>query len=371
VTRFAALGPLLLAVAACNVTEVPAPPSSVAINACDSNDVCAGGSCIDGACFAGASELGSMLVEITPPPGSVLPQLPYYASLGDTPGDDILIQPPATVTGYVTLHPDSCTPTFLPSPGQQYVPAELTIPVQVTLTASARTLGLPTRSYRAELIVASEELPRHHFKVLVPPGDYDVYIEPMATTPECQIPPWLFLKQRISTSGPFDVKLSKTSSVTVPVHWPTASLDNFAVELLDTVSGRVLSAPAKLSNPGNDEEGRALYRAAITYSRVLGLNAMNEPEVSAASYELVRISPPEGTTAPSIMGALSAIGDTDKGGFLQSVSLPSPVVVEAQTAEAGTTTSVPAAVTVTATRIEGMDLGLFGAFTRTYQVDDD
>jgi hypothetical protein len=376
VTHGPTLGLLLLALSACDVSEIPPVPSDVAINDCDSNEDCPGGFCSDGACVTGSTALRSVLLEVTPQSSDVLSPLPYLVPLADSPSADLVLQPPVTVSGYVTLHPETgCTPLFLSeTPGTVHTQLSGTIPVKATFTSSAGAFGLPTPVYESDPLVGDErDGGRHGFKIIVPPGEYDVYLEPPATTPEsnCKIPPWLLLRQRIGASGPFEIKLSKPLSLTVPVHWATASLDFFKVEMIDPDSGRVLSTSPILGNPGLDGDGRAFYQATLGYSQVLEPNAMNELVVSKSSYELVRISPPEGTTAPSIMGEASAIGLTasNEGGLLLSSPLPPPVVVEAQTAEAATTRPVGATVTVTATRIEGMDRGLYASFIRTYRVE--
>lgn len=367
----------LLALSACNVTEIPPAPSQVAINECDGNEDCPGGSCSDGACVATSSALEHVMLEVTPQPGGIIPPHPYVTTLPQKANADVVLDPPATVVGYVTLHPDiGCDPDFLTEVlGEITQPVEGTIPVKATFTASSRTRGLPAPVYESKpLPVAERDNGRLGFKIAVPPGEYDVYLQPPPTTPEsnCKIPPWLLLRQSIRASGPFEIKLSKPLSLTIPVHWATASLDNFTVELLDSVSGRVLSTRATLGNPGQDSEKRAFYTANVAYSQVLEPNAMNELVVSKRSYELVRISPPEETVSPTIMGEASAIGLTpsNEGGLLLSSPLPPAVVVEAQTSEAGFTAPVPAVVTLTATRIEGMDQGLYGSFIRTYQVAD-
>jgi hypothetical protein len=368
----------LLALSACNVTEVPPVSSQVASNECEGNQDCPGGSCSDGACVTGSSVLENVLLEVTPQPGDLLAPLPFLTTLATAPRADLVLQPPVTVIGYVTLHPDTdCIPEFLTEElGTFTKPVKDTIPVNATFTASARAHGLPAPIYESkELPVAERDADgRLGFKIVVPPGEYDVYLQPPPTTPEsnCKIPPWLLLRQRIDTSGPFEIKLSKPFALRVPVHWSTATLDNFTVELLDSVSGRVLSTTATLGAPGVDSDGRAFYTADLAYSQVLERNSMNELVVSEASYGLVRVSPPDGTVAPTIMGDASAIGLTpsNEGGLLLSAALPPPVVVEAQTGQVGTTTPIPAIVTVTATRLEGMDQGLYASFVRTYEVAD-
>jgi hypothetical protein len=366
---------LLLALTACSVAEVPPAPSEIAINACDGNEDCPGGSCADRACVANASNLSSVIVEVTPTTGSSIAPLAYYTRLGEKLGDDIVIQPAAAIEGYVALHPESCIPIFVGADAAHpVVPVEGTIPVKATFTASTREFGLPPRSYESEPLTDPErDQEKNGFKVLVPPGDYDVYVEPFEITPnsDCRIPPLLLRKQRITGSGLFEVKLSLPSSLTISVHWPTASLDFFSVDLLDSASGRVLSTPAWLGNPGLDAEKRAFYQATVSYSRVLEPNEMGELVVSPTSYELVRISPPAGTVAVSILGEASAIGltGTNQGGIALSTPLPAPVKVEMQTAVGDTAKPVPAAITVTATRLEGMTDGLYGTFIQTYQVN--
>jgi hypothetical protein len=370
-------GVSLLVVSACNVTEVPPVSSQVANNECEGNQDCPGGSCSDGACVTGSSVLENVLLEVTPQTGDLIAPLPFLTPLAAAARADVVVQPPATVSGYVTLHPDpTCDPVFLTEElGTVIEPVEGTIPVKATFVASARAQGLPAPIYESKVLpVAERDMGRLGFKIVVPPGEYDVYLQPPPTTPEsnCKVPPWLLLRQRIDASGPFEIKLSKPLSLSVPVHWSTASLDNFTVELLDSVSGRVLSTTATLGNPGVDSNGRVFYTADLAYSQVLERNSMNELVVSEASYGLVRISPPETTVAPTIMGDARAIGLTPstEGGLLLSTELPPPVVVEAQTGQLGTTVPIPAIVTVTATRVQGMDQGLYASFARTYEVAD-
>jgi hypothetical protein len=360
----------------CSVTEVPLPDAEVAQNQCEGPADCPGGACSTGACFATRSDIQGVIVEVTPPPDGVLTALPFYKELKES--GDIVLQPDARLTGFIYLHPESCTPAFFGEvAGDTSSPVEGTIPVDVTFRPSVSRYGLPAPTYRGVRLTNEERKVtpggKHGFKVQLPPGDYDVYIQPALTTPEssCPIPPWLLLDQRIASSGNFDVNLSLPSQITVPVHWPTASLDFWSVELIDSVSGRILSSPSVLANPGQDDEGRAFYVTSFSYSRVLQRNSMNELEVSPDSYGIVRLVPPVETIAPTILGEASAVGlvNSNEGGFALTTSLPNPVTIEGQTAEAGTTKPIPATVTLTATRLEGMAQGVYGSFSRTFPVD--
>ncbi len=375
--RLALLAPVL---GACAVTEVPAPQSSISQNQCESDADCPGGRCGDGACVAGSSTLTSLLVEVTPPASfGVLPSVPFYTTLGTNSKlcKHIVLDPIVHLTGTVTLDPSDCTPHFVdPEDSERLIdPIDGSIPVQVSFSPSTRTRGLPTQTYRSH-VVSPGAMPsgKHGFDIQVPPGDYDLYIEPFATQDTaCQIPPRLLLKQHVAASGPLDIKLAAPSALTVPVHWPTGSLGDWTVELVDPISGRVLSAPAALRDPPSDEPSGALYQATLSYSHVFAYNSMGRLAPIDDGSEIVRLRPPADRVAPTILGQLSAVGVVagTAGGIALTTPLPANVRLEGQTAEAGTTRPVSAAVTLVATRIDGMDQQVFGSFSRTVQVGTD
>lgn len=374
-TPVLALGLLLLG--GCSVTEVPLPEGEIAQNRCEGPADCPGASCVGGACFSARTDIQGVVVEVTPRPVGPLPSAPFYTELHE--GEDLVLQPAARLTGFVYLHPESCLPTFFGEiAGNTYSPVEGTIPVEATFKPSVGRFGVAVPTYRATRLTEDERREttegKHGFRVELPPGEYDVYIEPASTTPEskCPVPPWLLRNQRISVSGNFDVKLSLPSSITVPVHWPTASLDFWTVELIDSASGAVLSTRGVLGNPGQDSEGRAFYVVPLSYARVLEPNSMNELVVSPDSYGLIRLVPPPETVAPTILGEASAVGlvDSNEGGIALSAPLPPPVTLEGQTTLFGTTTPVRSTVTLTATRLEGLDEGVYASFSRTFSTDD-
>jgi len=378
----------VLALQGCAVTEVPPPASTIAKNTCDDSSTCGGGRCTGGACVAGSGTLDAVLLEVTPS-ASVstqgLADLTYYTRVGGMLSKEITLPPPVNLRGRVVLSPEDCTPTFTASDGTEIYPVDRTIPVKATFTPNVlragwpdvvqRIAGLPSRTYHS-VAIESANGGKHEFSVWLPPGFYDVYIEPLPTLGECQIPPRLLLRQEVKVTGTFELNLGTSTPLAFPIRWPTPSLDNWSVQVVDQTSGRILSAPSVLVwGQELDADGRALYHASVNYVPV----EVAETEVAEL---LVRLVPPADSIAPTVIGGLSGIagwsfpgadepvGEPESGGIALAAPLPAPVKVEGQSTEGGTR-PVPASVTLTATRIEGMDECCSGSFVRTVQADED
>jgi hypothetical protein len=142
-----------------------------------------------------------------------------------------------------------------------------------------------------------------------------------------------------------------------------ARLDNWQVQIVDEATGRLLSAPSKLGAPVQNPLG-VEYQATVNFVRVQA--ADNETRRM-----LVRLVPPKDSVAPTLIGDFAAVtlGPSPAGIELTS-PLPTAVEIEGQTAEGGSTRPVPATVTLTATRLVGLDQGLFASFARTVQVKE-
>ena len=402
----AALG-LLLASTACNVLEIPPPPGAIAVNACDTEDqgACGSGACENGICVArGKGELTALILEITPSSGALSPGgVPFYLHVDALSGGDLEIETLKHVEGKVKM----------PEPAPESVPAfpecnfvgsrdgtvvrearDGTVPATVSFIPSERALGIGVAPYSATVPTAefegvvSDIAAEHRFVTDLPPGNYDVYVQPRdpapgVVAPECELLPVLVRNQRIT--GDLEVKLPVPEVLDLTIRaLPTdPSLDGWTVDLLDPTSGRVLSIPVRLSTGEPSASGDAIeYRnIRIRYSTPLlfgddGMLVMD----SMAGWEVVRLLPPSDVIAPSFVYQRSALSILSSpaiidltisgGNGVRSTALPSAVTIQGQTSRLSDGSPVAAAVTFVSTELEGLDRQ-FASFLRTVQVFED
>ncbi|HEY3500957.1 MAG TPA: hypothetical protein VGK73_39965 [Polyangiaceae bacterium] len=369
--RSAALSPFALAAAlvACNVTEVPLPESSVAINQCESSDDCDGTRCENGACVASRTELTRLLVQVTPPTTlPVLGGLAFYTVLDrQSPSGgrlNIALDPVADVTGHVDLHPDDDCDPEPDAKGR-------TLAVDVSFSPSERVLGIASSVYVASVNPEADS-DRYEFFAEIPPGNYDVYIKPRPTE-TCPKPPRLVLAQAVA--GPLAVTLPVPKTLTVDVYWP-APLDEplepepgdgWKVALLDEPTGRTLSTEPVLAPLGFDEtKGAWHYQTQLSYSTMdpLGDDADQggTDEERPLRPTVLRLTPPRSVERPTILSELF------EGELTQKALLPPNVIVQGQTAILGRTVPVEASLKITARALQGFDSGILASYTRTVSV---
>lgn len=373
---------------ACSVAEVEPEASASAVNGCQSSADCGGNGCSGGICVANRTSLTSLVLEVTRPETSFGSSgLTFYQTFSglDERGErfDIDIPPAATVIGRASVAVQSnnrCQPTFVGStPAETLVPAsDGSIPVDVEFFPSERLLGIATPTYTARFEMRNDEDgPRYVFPVNVPPGNYDVYLQPRAAAdPDCPVPPpFLLLNQPVSTGGQFDVILPQPETLTVTVRWPENNLKDSVVEVLDPISGRVLSTASVLPEPSIPQPMSSLgFVSTVTVSyqpvRQLGVDGKFETTAGLGK-EIVRLTPIAEHVAdrPVILAVRDATNA--QGELLQTSPLPSDVIVEGLALVKGETTPVEAAVTLTALQLDGFDPGVFASFTRTVPVKPD
>ncbi len=358
--------------AACDVATVQQAHSSIAQNQCQSDSECPGGFCSAQQCRSRKGTLGTALFAITPPAGTspsagaqFLKQLDLTSAGGELPLSlDAVVQ----VTGEVTVGAYKCKPYLTSS--------DASIPVVISLTPSASALGVYSPAAVAQTTLVGSSMlgdsahdPAHFsFSVNVPPGDYDVYVQPLSQDQEtCIVPPQLQRAYHIEGDQLLlAIPLPEPSSFEFHVSWPLGdgALNGWTVDMLDPLSGRVISNRAQLAV---SSLGKTDYVATVSYLSVLG----DTSELTAQ--ELVRLSPPPGAVAPSVLLARSALGlfDANRGTLGNLSSLPSSVRVQGQVTNMATPEPVAATVTMVATKINGIDPGVLASFVRMVTVGDD
>jgi hypothetical protein len=375
---------------ACSVAEVQPSADPNAVNRCSVSSDCNGGLCsADNVCVAKLTKLTDLLLEVIRPTSWVgSGGMPFYRTFTDlSPRGgriDLELPPLAKVNGRVMVAPSelTCPPEFVGAEEILAPASDGSIPVDATFTPSERVLGIPGTTYSAgfELSRGETEVPEGSFvfPISIPPGNYDVYLKPLPAAPkregqECSpplLPPLLVLNQAVSAGGRLDVILPRPQKLTITVRWPENNMTGSIVDLLDPVSGRVISTASPLPEPTIPQSMSSLGYVStvdVWYLPVYTPDAEGKfkPTQTAGS-EIVRLTPPADLDRPTILAErdpTNAMGE-----LLQVGALPNDVIVDGLALVAGETTPVEAAVTLTAEWLEGFDGGVLASFTRTEPV---
>jgi hypothetical protein len=373
----------------CEVAAVDSVAPAVTVNSCqeDQESDCTKGiaTCENGRCVATKGSFSTILLDISVPASGTSSSGLSYLWREDNvnlTGEawDIQLAPVADVVGRVLGVPyvdpltgKDCALEFVgQEPGQTVPVAEDgSIPVDVVFSPADRVLGIESAGYTAKVDTSQAEQSgsapgSYDFQFSLPKGEYDMYIKPRAGADgACQLPPWLYRREdAIYDKISLGLTLPVPSRFDLSLKWPSDSAqpppEGWTVEMLDPISGKLVSTRAELSASGTDD----LLQAVIYYFPA-------EP-VDPDKSELLRLTPPEDVIAPTVVLARSALELFSKGSGLidQFQSYPDPVRVQAQVT---TSDAAPAGATVTLTAksIEGVDQGVFTSFVRTVEVGED
>jgi hypothetical protein len=325
---------LLSSLSGCSVSSLDQAGSSAAQNTCESDD-------LRGICRAAAGSFDALLVQITAPAESgEYSLLSFLETVDDIPvtGGALNLDVPA---------PAELEAEVVPTPGADQGncatayggPAESpTVPVNVRFRPSEKVFGLSTTEIQAETGEVGAVGESYKFKVRMPPGKYDVYVEPVegsVNAGSCSVVPQVFRNFEVTAgtapagTPATPLYLSPPNSLIVKVDWPTEpnagkSLEGWKVDVLDPVTGWLLSGSATLSkDPELSEPGMDRYVATVEYSRL--------PDETLAGKELVRLSPPDpAIVAPTFVLERKAIEVLKPGeaSINQITTLPDAVQVQ-------------------------------------------
>ncbi|HEY3253525.1 MAG TPA: hypothetical protein VGJ91_06240, partial [Polyangiaceae bacterium] len=356
-------------------------PSTIAHNECQSNADCGvAGLCIAQQCRGTSrnATFQNLLFQVTPPAdGSSVAGVQFLVPDVDVSGGDalLLLQQISQVSGEVKAKSLNCPPLF-GEPGAVLATAnDLSIPAQVSLIPTAGALGLFTP--RAVVSAELRDDKYFGFSVNVPPGQYDVYVQPKHQPDEsCPVPPLLLRGQGIAKGiFPFEIGLPEPSVFEFHVTWPPGNgeLNGWMVDMLDPASGRAISNRVQLT----PEKGGKSYVATLSYNPVLVAKPDAQPQEAQPADQLLRLSPPDGlpesAAAPTLLLSRSglALFGAATGTLSNFTSLPQAVHVIGQVTAANTPQSVAANITLVATEIAGIDQGVLASFSRTVSVSAD
>jgi len=257
------------------------------------------------------------------------------------------------------------------------IASDESVPVRVTLTPVERFLGLNTQTYSTKTSALKPGQSGYEFALLVPPGEYDVYFQPdKPTVADCAVPP-VNLRRAFTADTRLSVALASPETLVLTVAYSPlgcdiarcGSLDGWAVEVVEKESARVISTRALLSDANS-----VVTATNRGYSVALNVSLGSMLSVSPGS-ELVRLSPPEGKTAPVLYAEREGLELFGKG--QGAIDIPTAIgrsvavqgLVEGIRLGESGGSGVPASVTFVATELVGFSNGLLAAFSRTVEAD--
>jgi len=368
-SRLLLAGACVWVLTACNVASVKEQPNVIPQNQCTSDADCAVGSCGGkGTCRTTKGTFDTLLFEVTPPADATAIAGVQFLKridgvLATNGALDLPLDLVAQISGRVTRSADTCVPQFVHDDGvTSYATdaSDRTIPTLITVTPSSGALGL----FSSPVVVPDDTARNsstYKFELSVPPGDYDIYIQPKKQpTSDCPVPPQLLRRQALNGTVTLNIALPAPQTFGLHVSWVPAdgALDGWSVDMLDSISGRAISNRLPLSPNAKGTE----YSANLSYLPVVGDATKTD--------QFIRLSPPDGVTAPTLLFARTGLGlfSASSGSIDQLSSLPAPVHVAGAVTARVTPEPVSATVTLVATKVTGVDPGVLASFVRTVDV---
>lgn len=325
-------------------------------NSCESDIDCPAGShCAaigdQNSCVASSVDLTGLVIEVRPAPGN-----------GQMSLSSILIEPGSISgdSGSQIVSLDLKVPEYINvSPGRVYLPCagSTAVPARVNLKPVPHLFGLlEGQLYEA----ASEEDSQGNeaFAVSVPPGTYDVYVEPqpdLALFPDCAKAPPIFLPaQTLSKDTGFSVQAGAPLTLNGTIKLSQKEdFTKWYLEVVEPVSGQIISESIQPKQEGLDLE--------VPFSIAFDWTATNK-----AFIPVVRLRPPAGSSKPFILWSLDVLA-------FQGLDVPVKLDVSGiatQPREVGGNVfhdgvPVTATVTLQSTSLSGEELTLYETVIQT------
>lgn len=252
-------------------------------------------------------------------------------------------------------------------------------PLRVTLTPVQYWQGLRADPYSVRTTCYQpEQCGAARVEVVVPPGEYDVYVRPEdgqddapADEGLCAPVPQTF---ELSIDPPDDVEtplpvqsfyLSDPEALTVAVSWSEDS-SGWTVDMLDPATGRRISNNAALDTPAANE-GESVAR--LEFVSLAG---------ELVGTELIRLLPPEGKVAPTYVMERSAIVGSSGEASIALARPPKPVRVRGQllaqlspNSEPSEVVPIRGSIAFVATAIDGLGELTLASFKTAVEADEE
>lgn len=358
------------ALGACSFSLVESNGDRVQQNECQDDVDCAVGFCSQNICQTSTSPIETLLFEVTPPAGTEkIAGIRFTQVARDwgktNSGVDIQLNHVSRVRGLITadeIPARSCVPHAEPSGVRG---EEGSLPARVTFIPRERLLGLAHPIYSTE---AQWDGKSHQFSIVLAPGDYDIYVEPLAAVGDCVQPPHLLVAQSIVAGDvELQVGLPPPEVLSVKIRWPDprASLSGWTLDIVERDAGRLLSNREVIQKESQQIKEGVEYAVQVAFSAVHG--DLQEPAT-----EIVRLSPPADWVAPTVFIERSVVElfQEGQGVIDQLKELPQVVRLGGRISQVGSVQPVPSQVTLTLTELLNVGTGTVTAFSRVIETDE-
>jgi hypothetical protein len=348
---------------ACFDLEPPIEPTPSVSNTCSEDGDCSTGSCRVGVCTARSTELQALLLELTPPSTQerfrgARTYYPLKVNTNHGGDNEVTIVYPRTVRGDISLAfgAADCRPS----------------PVDVSFVPVETHLGLDAARYTTvsevgTTIIDKKHVDTHRFSLSgIPEGIYDVYLEDARLVdnsgrPECEVAPQSIRRLRIGSNESVSKYVSNLTqgearSLRVVVPW-SEQFEGWEVDVIHPVTQERLSSRGTLSAPA---DGATSADVRLRLSKVLG------KDVTGSNQELLRFTPPNGTTAPTITMVLAGLEVFERGEALvpELGQLASPVKYQVWVWRSPQGGKVEGSVQFSAVSLESIPPGVNATFER-------
>ncbi len=377
-------------VAGCSIDSAGPAGGASAANVCNDGSDCATGECLEGACEASAAGLDSLLFEVTPPSlvGGKYAAVRYLSAVDglrerrDLP---LVLSQLAEVAGQVvvTAHESQpgCSFAFVDpdvSAGTLSPGDDGSVPATVELIPHERVLGIPTWSYSGAATKTTSSGGSHYsYRVVAPPGTYDIYVMPYeAVDGSCAVAPQL-VKNSALSAGSRSLALPAPSPqlLTVDVQWtrrPEEGADPLAgwrLDMVEPASAAALALPVTLGAPVTVSESQVVYSVPLYFSPVWDA-ALGK--AVGLGQELLRLRPPEGALGPTVLVERAAVELFTPGyGVLDSLTgMPASVTIEGHLTDDEGASLADAEITFVAQSLVGLANGVIAGFSAKAKPDD-
>lgn len=296
-TFFAAAAALCLGGSACGIPFRDAEVFQA--NTCQSTEDCGPDSlCIPvgevSMCAAAKADLEGLLLEIRPSAqASSAPSQPFLIGSAEQG-----LQLQNAVSGSISFNPVLPSPVSISKGVVQCNADQSSIESKIEFTRVAPFAGLNSKPAIADAVKQGADPNTYAFKTELPPGTYDIYVEPApgVTCGGLPLPPIFIPEKAIATDSTFQLELAPARHLTGTIKTSAGiSLQGWTLQVIDQDKGRLISDIQTLNQP----DPNVPADVSVHYNFMPTLTPTLKP--------LLRLAPPPNIIAPTVFWDVASI----------------------------------------------------------------